>query len=92
MRDGWENSERVTGQGSENQHAWEGKREKTHAEDAEDAEEDMEIKRWEGRGERDTWDFPEKRRARQESKTRMTGRREGIKQGISIFTQSCIPE
>lgn len=29
MRDGRENSERVTGQRSENQHAWDGKREKT---------------------------------------------------------------
>lgn len=50
------------------------------------AAEETEIKR----EKKHTQDFPGMRK--QESRTRMTGSREGIKQGISTFTQLCIAE
>lgn len=91
-REGWEKSKRVTGQ-REHRHAWEGKWERTKRRGTEEglhirhAEEETEIKRRERGGEKKKRQihriFQERRR--QESRTRMTGRREGIKQGISIF-------
>lgn len=90
-REGWEKSKRVTGQ-REHRHAWEGEWERTKSGGTgrglhiRHAEEETEIKRRERGGNKKRQIhriFQE--RGRQVSRTRMTGRREGIKQGISIF-------